>query len=115
MGGWEKGGVMTKRLRCGSGHRRLEACLPFNGRHKLASGRPDFFVLLRSPPSAIDALDTLFEPNAVFRQFTGSASIMLFLFSIPYYVFLSFPIISVLFFFPVLFRFLYILFLLFSV
>ena len=27
--------------------------MPFNGRHKVASGRPDFFILLRSPPSAL--------------------------------------------------------------
>ena len=28
-----------------------------------------FFVLLRSIPSAIDPLDTLYEPNTVFSQF----------------------------------------------
>ena len=39
---------------------------PSNGRHKIGLGRPDFFALLRSPPSAIDALDNLHEPNAVF-------------------------------------------------
>ena len=40
----------------------------------------DFFAVLRSPPRAIDALDTLYEPNAVSSQFLGSASIV-FLFS----------------------------------
>ena len=30
-----KGGVMPKRLTSGSGHHRLEACGPSNGRHKL--------------------------------------------------------------------------------
>ena len=31
-----RGGVMPKRLRSGSGHHCLEACGPYNGRHKLA-------------------------------------------------------------------------------
>ena len=35
---------------------------------------------MRSLPSAIDALDTLYEPNAVFSQFLGSASMTFFLF-----------------------------------
>ena len=35
--------------------------------YKLAYRRPDFFALLRSPPRAIDALDTsIYETNAVF-------------------------------------------------
>ena len=35
--------------------------------------------MLRSLPSAIDdALDTLYEPNAVFSQFLGSASMTFF-------------------------------------
>ena len=65
-------------------------------------------ALLRSLPSAIDALDTLYEPNAVFSQFLGSA-IMTF-FSFPFlassclgfsflsfftfFSFLSFPFLS---------------------
>ena len=36
-----------------------------------------------------DALDTLYEPNAVFSQFLGSASTTFFLFSFPYFLFLS--------------------------
>ena len=41
---------------------------------------PDFFAMLRSLPSAIDgSLDTLYEPNAVFSQFLGSASMTFFL------------------------------------
>ena len=44
---------------------------------------PDFFALLRSPPSAIDALDTLYEPNAVFTQFIGPASMVFFFLSFP--------------------------------
>ena len=32
----ERGGVLPKRLRFESGHHRLEACGPSNGRHKLA-------------------------------------------------------------------------------
>ena len=40
--------------------------------------------MLRSLPSAIDAPDTLDEPNAVFSQFLGSASMtFFFLFSSP--------------------------------
>ena len=31
----------------------------------MAQRRPDFFPLLRSPPSAIDALDTLYKPDAL--------------------------------------------------
>ena len=54
-----RGGVLLKRLKSGSGHHRLDVCGPSNGCHKLAYGRPDFFVLLCSPPSATDALDTL--------------------------------------------------------
>ena len=74
MGGGGKGGVMPKRLKSGSGHHRLEICGPSNGHHKIAYDRPDFFALLCSLPSAIDdALDTLYEPNAVFSQFLRSA------------------------------------------
>ena len=54
-------------------HHRLEACGPSNGRHKLAQRRPDFFALLRSSFSAVDALNTVYETNAVFSQFQGSA------------------------------------------
>ena len=76
------GGVFPKRLKSGSGHHRLENCGPSNGRHKIAEDRPDFFAMLRSLPSAIDdALDTLYEPNAVFSQFLGSARMTFFLFS----------------------------------
>ena len=32
----ERGGVMPKRLKSGSGHHRLEICGPSNGRHKIA-------------------------------------------------------------------------------
>ena len=64
--------------------------------------------MLRSLPSAIDnALDTLYEPNAVFSQFLGSASSMTF-FSFPFYT-SSFLVLSSLaflaFFFPFLSRF----------
>ena len=42
--------------------------------------------MLRSVPSAIDdALDTLYEPNAVFTQFLRSASMTFFLFSFPWF------------------------------
>ena len=34
------------------------------------------------PANAIDALDTLYEPNAVFSQFLGSASMVFFLINI---------------------------------
>ena len=81
------------RLKSGSGHHRLEICGPSNGRNKLAQGLPGFFALLCSLPSAIDALDTLYEPNAVFSQLLGSASITFFSFP-----FLSFPFSSYLFF-----------------
>ena len=53
----------------------------------MAKGRPDFFALLRSIPSAIDALDTLYEPNAVFSQYLVSAS-MTFFSSFPCFLFL---------------------------
>ena len=46
--------------------------------------------MLRSLPGAIDdALDTLYEPNAVFSQFLGSASMTFLLFSFPCFLFLS--------------------------
>ena len=48
--------------------------------------------MLRSLPRTIDdALDTLYEPNAVFSQFLGSASMtfFFFLFSFPCFLFLS--------------------------
>ena len=35
-GGGGRGGVMPKRLKSGSGHRRLEICGLSNGRHKIA-------------------------------------------------------------------------------
>ena len=56
--------------------------------------------MLRSLPSAIDdALDTLYEPNAVFSQFLWSASITFFLvFSFPSFLFLSFLAFLVFFF-----------------
>ena len=73
---------MPKRLKSGSGH-RLEIRGPSNGGHKIAQDRPDIFAMLRSLPSAIDALDTLYEPNAVFSQFLRSAS-MTFLPSFPF-------------------------------
>ena len=58
---------MPKRLRSESGHHRLESCGPFNVRHRIAYDRPGLFAMLRSLPSAIfDAVDTLYEPNAVF-------------------------------------------------
>ena len=45
--------------------------------------------MLRSLPSAIDdALDTLYEPNAVFSQFLGSASMTFFFF------FFAFPLLA---------------------
>ena len=58
-GGWG-GGVLPERLKSGSGHHHLEVLGPSNGRHKLVYRRPDFFALLHSPSSAIDALDTLY-------------------------------------------------------
>ena len=40
--------------------------------------------MLRPLPSAVDdVLDTLYEPNAVFSQFLGSAGVTFFLFSFP--------------------------------
>ena len=84
---------MSKRLKSGSGNHRLEICGPSNGRHKIAEDRPDFFALLRSLPSVIDdALDSLYEPNAVFSQFLGSASLTFFslLFSLLSLLVLSF-------------------------
>ena len=70
---------MPKRLKSGSDHHRLEICGPSNGRHKIALDRHDFFAMLRSLPSAIDdALDTLYQPNVVFSQFLGSASMTFF-------------------------------------
>ena len=112
------GGVMPKRLKSGFGHHRLESCGPSNGRHKIAEDRPDFVAMLRSLPSAIDdALDTLYEPNAVFSQFLGSASMtffFLFFFSFPFLASSScvvFSCFSCLFlFFPFLFRFFLFLF-----
>ena len=77
---------------------------------------------MRSLPSAVDALDTLYEPNAVFSQFLGSASMTFFSFFfslLPLLVlfflaflffpfslcFLSFPLLSLFFvlcfFFPI--------------
>ena len=54
---------MPKLLRSGSGSHRLDSCGHFNSRHLLAKRRSDFFrldKLLSSPPSVIDALDTLY-------------------------------------------------------
>ena len=58
--------------------------------------------MLRSPPSAIDdALGTLYDPNAVFSQFLGSASMAFFpflsllpllVFSCLFYYFVSFSL-----------------------
>ena len=48
--------------------------------------------MLRSLPGAIDdALDTLYEPNAVFSQFLGGSASMTFIFliSLPCFLFLS--------------------------
>ena len=134
---------MPKSLKSESGHHRLEACRPSNRRHKLAQRRPDFLALLGSPPSAITALDTLYEPNAVFSQFLGSGSMMLVCFSLSFpcfvfsflsffvfvfFSFLSFFVIVIVIvivivfvfvfvfvlFSPFLFRFLFIFFLFFS-
>ena len=110
------GGVMPKRLKSASGRHRLEMFGPSNGRHKIAQDRPDFFAMLHSLPSAIDdALDTLYEPNAVFGPFLGSAS-MTFLFSFCFLASSSclvFPCFSFLFFsflsFPFFFAFLSVL------
>ena len=46
---------------------------------------------MRSRPSAIDALDTLYEPNAVFSQFLGPAStcMVFFFLSFPCFLFFS--------------------------
>ena len=60
------------------------------------------FTSLRSLPSAIDdALDTLYEPNAVFSQFLGSASVTFpfFLSLLPLLVFSCFFVFSLLSFF----------------
>ena len=105
--GGKGGGVLPKRLKSGSGHHRLEACEPSHGRHKLALHRRDFFALLRSPPSAIDALDTLYEPNAIFSQFLGSASMVCFTFpflvsSCLLFIFLSYFVFSYFLFFAFL-------------
>ena len=71
-------------MKSGFGNHRLESCGPSNGRHKIAKDRPDFFAMLRSLPSAIDyALDTLYEPNAVFSQSLGSASMTISSLSLP--------------------------------
>ena len=84
----EGGGVLPKRLKSGAGHHRLEICWPSNGHHMNAKDRPVFFALFHSLPRAIDdALDTLYEPNAVFGQFLGSASMTFFLFSFPCFLF----------------------------
>ena len=52
-------------------------CL-FNGRHKFAHGRPDFFALLSCLPCTIHAVDTVYEPNAVISRFLGSISMAFF-------------------------------------
>ena len=58
---------MPKRMKSGFGHHR--SCGPSNGRHKVAQDRHDFLAMLRSLPSAMDdALDTLYEPSAVFSN-----------------------------------------------
>ena len=85
---------------------------------RIEDGSCYIFALLRSLPSAIDALDTLYEPNAVFSQFLGSVSMTFFLFSFPcfllscllfsfffffdFFSFLPFPFSSHLFFVSVL-------------
>ena len=85
---------MPKRLKSGFGHHRLQSCGPSNGRHKIAQDHLDFFPLLRSLPSDIDdALDTPYEPNAVFSQFLGSGSmtfLFLFFFLLIFFLLLSF-------------------------
>ena len=49
------------------------------GGNEVEIDRPDFFAMSCSLPSVIgDALDTLYEPNAVFTQFPGSASMTFF-------------------------------------
>ena len=66
--------------------------------------------MLRSLPSAIDdALDTLYEPNAVFSQFLGSASMTFFPLFLPCFLFLSclFLLFLPLFLFPFLFFFVF--------
>ena len=66
---------MPNRLESGSDHHRLEHCGPSIGRHKISLDHPDFFAMSRSLPNAIDdALDTLYEPNAVFSPVLWSAS-----------------------------------------
>ena len=76
--------------------------------------------MLRSLPSAIDALDTLYEPDAVFKiklsQFPGSASMAFFLFSFPCFLLSCRSLLFFSFlFFPFLFRFLVFYFLSFPV
>ena len=83
--------------------------------------------MLRSLPSAIDdALDTLYEPNAVFSQFLGSASMTFFSLSLSllpllvlsslaflclfFFSFLSFFVFSLCLFFPFLIFFSFFLF-----
>ena len=126
-GGGRDAGRPAKRLKSGSGHNRLEVCGPSNGRHKLAQGRHDFIALLRSSPSAIDALDTFYEPNSVFGQFLGSCSggfvfpflslLPLLVFSFLFlfrFIFINFLfLLSVLFFYFLLFSFLFVFLLLF--
>ena len=60
-----KGCVLPKRLKSGSGHHRVEIYGPPSDRHKLSRCRPDSFASWGSLPSAIDALDPLYEPYAV--------------------------------------------------
>ena len=74
--------------------------------------------MLRSLPSVIaDALDTLYEPNAVFRQFLGSAIISMTFFSlVPLRPLLvsSFLLLFFLFFFRFLLSFSFLSFIFFS-
>ena len=76
----------------GFGYHCLESCGPYNNdRHKIAKDRPDFFDMLRSLPSAIDdAHDTLYEPNAVFRQLLESARFFFIFFFSPRSIFCLF-------------------------
>ena len=69
--------------------------------------------MLRSLPSTIDTPDTLYEPNAVFSQFLGSASMVFF----PFLSFLHLAVFLFRFVFvlSIVFHFLFLFFVLFSI
>ena len=81
------------RLKSGSGHlhHRFEICGPSNGRHKFYSVRPPWLLRLVafSPQCHWCTWYTPSQPNAVFSQFLGSASMTFFLFSFRCFLFLS--------------------------